>query len=222
MKSNSMLKHWDECMDIVTHAMIGMATSAGIMPTHPELACGLVLGNVAPDLDAFSRLGGKHAFLRFHQTYTHSLAAIALPILIGAWLWVIGSEIWSLLAFGLAIGMFMHVALDLTNSYGVRCLWPFTSKRFALDWIFFIDAPIIGLASIALLLVWLVGWEPGRLVLISVSFVVLLVLIVVVRGLIALRARQLIRSHQVDPSQMALIPTSWSPFLFFCLSARFR
>ncbi len=46
-------------MDIVTHAIIGMATSAGVMPTHPELACGLVLGNVAPDLDAFSLSTGR-------------------------------------------------------------------------------------------------------------------------------------------------------------------
>jgi len=79
-------------MDIVTHAMIGMASSAGVMPTHPALACGLVLGNVAPDLDAFSRLGGKHAFLRFHQTYTHSVAAIAVPVLIAGWFWMLGGS----------------------------------------------------------------------------------------------------------------------------------
>ncbi len=205
-------------MDIVTHAIIGMATSAGVMPTHPELACGLVLGNVAPDLDAFSRLGGKHAFLRFHQTYTHSLAAVTFPIIVGAVFWMLGSPIWANLAFGVAIGMFMHVALDLTNSYGVRCLWPFTSKRFALDWIFFIDAPIVCLTIVALAFQWLVGSELGWLRAISLSYVGLLAIVVFARGLIALRARQMLRGSTIEQSQTALIPTSCSPFHFLvCL-----
>ncbi len=106
---------------------------------------------------------------------------------------MLGSPIWANLAFGVAIGMFMHVALDLTNSYGVRCLWPFTSKRFALDWIFFIDAPIVCLTIVALAFQWLVGSELGWLRAISLSYVGLLAIVVFARGLIAKRARQMLR-----------------------------
>lgn len=202
-------------MDIVTHAMIGMATAGGVMPTHPELACGLVLGNVAPDLDAFSRLGGKHAFLRFHQTYTHSVAAVAVPVLIGLWLEMVGSEVWAHLSLGLAIGMAMHIGLDLTNSYGVRCLWPFTSERYALDWIFFIDAPILILTTVALACQWLLGPELRALRAVSLGYVAALLLVVVARGFIAARARRMLLRESAESSQAAIIPTSWSPFRFF-------
>lgn len=127
------MARYADFMDIVTHAMIGMASAAGVMPLHPGLACGLVLGNVAPDLDAFSRLGGKHVFLRFHQTYTHSLAAILAPLVLAAVLWMIHDNFWAEALIGMALGMALHVGLDLTNSYGVRCLWPLSSRRFALD-----------------------------------------------------------------------------------------
>ena len=43
-------------MDIATHALIGTATAAGLSQTHPALAVGIVLGNVAPDLDALNDL----------------------------------------------------------------------------------------------------------------------------------------------------------------------
>lgn len=201
------------------------------MPTHPALACGLVLGNVAPDLDAFSRLGGKHAFLRFHQTYTHSVAAIFIPLVIAGWLWMLQSEVWWQLAFGFAVGMAMHVGLDLTNSYGVRCLWPFSSKRFALDWIFFIDAPVLLLTTTALILAWMAGTNENQLRVISIVFIALLLLTVVVRGLISGRARRFALNDGTGISQTTVIPTTWSPFRFlvcqkadrggvaFCLNA---
>ncbi|EMI56826.1 metal-dependent hydrolase [Rhodopirellula sallentina] len=62
-------------MDIATHALIGSVVAAGTLDSHPALAAGVMVGNVLPDLDAFSRLAGKYAFMRLHQTYTHSLGA---------------------------------------------------------------------------------------------------------------------------------------------------
>ena len=118
---------YDKFMDIVTHALIGLASSAGLMHTHPALACGLVFGNVAPDLDAFSRLGGKHAFLRFHQTYTHSLAAMLLPFLLAVGLSVVESQVLAESALGFGIGMcdvyghYLDVDLRWTGSSLLMC-----------------------------------------------------------------------------------------------------
>jgi membrane-bound metal-dependent hydrolase YbcI (DUF457 family) len=205
---------YDKFMDIVTHALIGLASSAGLMPTHPALACGLVFGNVAPDLDAFSRLGGKHAFLRFHQTYTHSLAAMLLPFLLAVGLSVVESQVLAESALGFGIGMCIHVGLDLTNSYGVRCLWPLSRRRFALDWIFFIDVPIIVLTVFALIATRIFQGEAHYLRAISATYIVLLVLVVAMRGLIARRIRLIESENQRTDFSTAIIPTSFSPFEF--------
>ncbi|MEW4453751.1 metal-dependent hydrolase [Bremerella sp. JC817] len=206
-------------MDIVTHALIGATSAAGLLAWQPELACGVVLGNVAPDLDAFSRLGGKQAFIRFHQTYTHSVAAVALVGLASAGLWIASQTEWSLLLVGIAIGMVMHVGLDLTNSYGVRWAWPFQRSRMALDWIFFIDLPMLLWTLIGLSLVtW--AWGNGLwLAWISGGYVAGLLLMITVRGMIAMRARRLAVSlskaaNDRQATRISVIPTTWLPWRF--------
>ncbi|MCC9600968.1 metal-dependent hydrolase [Stieleria sp. JC731] len=201
-------------MDIATHALIGTATAAGLFQTQPALAVGLVLGNVAPDLDALSRVTGKHAFLRFHQTYTHSVGAIAMVLAIAAGLLILGLPVWGELAMGLVVGMVMHVGLDLTNSYGVKCLWPFSQRRFALDWIFFIDAFVIALSAVILIGQFVYQADEGLVRLFSVAFILTLILYVGIRCILAFRARRLVKSadHQTVPT--SIIPTTWSPFRF--------
>lgn len=205
-------------MDIVTHAMIGSATAAGLFQSHPGLAIGVMLGNVAPDLDAFSRLAGKRAFLRFHQTYTHSLGAIVAVVAAAAAMSRTSETIWSQIGFGLGIGMAMHVLLDLTNTYGVRCLWPLSRKRYSLDWIFFIDAWILA-GCFVILLSQCVFWKNhSALHVLSLAFLVGLILFCAVRGLIAWRARRLVAKEGASPAAQAIIPTTWSPFRFLvCL-----
>lgn len=201
-------------MDIVTHALIGSATAAGVVPTHPGLAVGLVLGNVVPDLDAFSRLAGKHAFLRFHQTYTHSIGAIVAVFALAAALHGLSEPVWGQILLGLGIGMAMHILLDLTNSYGVRCLWPLSTKRFALDWIFFIDAWIIGICVVTLAAQYSVRDDEHALRILSIAFVGVLVSTCAARGMIALRARRIAARNGVSGDPLAVIPTTWSPFRF--------
>lgn len=203
----------------MTHALIGATSAAGLLAWQPELACGVVLGNVAPDLDAFSRLGGKQAFIRFHQTYTHSVAAVAFVSLAAAGLWNASQAEGSLLLLGIAIGMVMHVGLDLTNSYGVRWAWPFQRSRMALDWIFFIDLPMLLWTLIGLSLVaW--SWGNGTwLAWISGGYVAGMLLMIPVRGMIAARARRLAVSMSEPsgdrpPPRISVIPTTWLPWQF--------
>ncbi|TWU17878.1 metal-dependent hydrolase [Allorhodopirellula heiligendammensis] len=201
-------------MDIATHALIGTATAAGLFQTQPALAVGLVLGNVAPDLDALSRVAGKHAFLRFHQTYTHSAGAIATVLAVAVGLLMAGIPVWGELAIGLVVGMAMHVGLDLANSYGVKCLWPFSQKRFALDWIFFIDAFIVGLCFVTLVAQCLCQTDKNLLRWSSIIFVTALMLYVGLRSVIAGRAKRLVNSASNQRGPISIIPTTWSPFRF--------
>ena len=201
-------------MDIVTHALIGSVAAAGTLEIHPAFSVGLVLGNVAPDLDAFSRVAGKQAFLRFHQTYTHSVGAIGLVVGLALTLIFVGEPVWAELVSGLAIGMAMHVGLDLTNSYGVRCLWPLSSKRFALDWIFFIDAMILAYTFIAAAIVALLINNQAALFWVSIIYVAGLAMMVAARGWLAKRARAFVCRSQVPTASVSIIPTTWSPRKF--------
>ena len=98
-------------MDIVTHAMMGAIAASPFLQSHPEAAVAFVFGSVAPDLDAFSRVFGRRAFLSAHQTWSHSLPVIAVIGLVG---WVLreGCGVyapWAPLAFALPLsaGIFL-------------------------------------------------------------------------------------------------------------------
>ena len=204
-------------MDIVTHAMIGGTMAAGVFPERPGLAIGLAVGNVLPDLDAFSRLGGKNAFMRFHQTYTHSIAAVSGVVTVAVITTLIPrGPIWllmlSMVAWGTALGMLTHIGLDLTNSYGIKCLWPISNRRYKLDWIFFIDVPIVVLSAVTLALMYMhhtFGWWIDRSMF-DVALIYLLVLMayVMIRAALWQRARRLAGP---DDAAVAVIPTAWPP-----------
>lgn len=201
-------------MDILTHALIGGASAAGCLPSQPELACGLIFGNVLPDLDAFSRLAGKRAFVRCHQTYTHSVAGVAIVLLLSVGLLASGQLAWSRFVAGLAMGMVMHIGLDLTNSYGVQWAWPLSHRRVAFDWIFFIDLPTLLFTSLALLLV---GWFAGNAAVlpwISGIYITVLLAHVAARAGLARRVQRIAQQNDPAAIRIAVIPTTWLPWRF--------
>jgi membrane-bound metal-dependent hydrolase YbcI (DUF457 family) len=127
-------------MDIVTHAMTGVIAAAPLAAWRPLTAACATFGCVLPDLDVLARLLGKRAFLRCHQTFTHSLPVIAALtlVILAAWHWVGLPEPWAPLA--LAAGMILHSMMDASNTYGAAIAWPLVRRRFSLGWLFFIDA----------------------------------------------------------------------------------
>lgn len=130
-------------MDIVTHGMMGVIAASPFMAEQPVAASLFMLGSVAPDLDAFSRVLGKRAFLKIHQTYSHAIPVIA----------AVGVLCWAVLRVAridaplgpvaLALGMLFHSALDVTNTYGIRLFAPFSPRRYCTEWVFFIDAVVV-------------------------------------------------------------------------------
>jgi len=129
-------------MDIVTHALTGTAIALPWMSTSPEASAGFVIGSVLPDIDALSRVFGKQAFMVCHQTYTHSVGAIAV-VIIAAFAMSLLDAVWPMLLLGCAAGMTMHVLLDFTNTLGVKCWLPFDKRRWCTEWAFFIDVPMV-------------------------------------------------------------------------------
>ena len=146
-------------MDIATHAMMGIVGASPALQTYPLGAVAFVFGSVAPDLDAFSRLFGKTAFMKFHQTYSHSLPVIVFTL---GLVWGIaklqGIDLTEIL-LGFGCGMFFHSLLDVSNTYGIKLFAPFSNQRYSLEWVFlhrssgdliygkFIDLARLGCAS---------------------------------------------------------------------------
>ncbi len=100
-----------------------------------------VLFALLPDIDYFLIFSDRLAFIRHHRGFTHSLTALPLFALLGALAGrALGGPRWfrPLFFLGLAV-LLSHLLLDLATSYGTQILFPFTRKRFTLDWLFIID-----------------------------------------------------------------------------------
>ncbi|MCL2001253.1 MAG: metal-dependent hydrolase, partial [Planctomycetes bacterium] len=132
-------------MDPLTHALLGAVISdAGfrrrLAPAATPFAMALA---TLPDLDAVTYWVSPLYAWSHHRGYTHSffLQFLASPIL-GYLGWRLGKKSGSWLRWsGLALAcLFSHTLLDLTGSWGVMPLLPFSNARISWD-----IAPIIDL-----------------------------------------------------------------------------
>jgi membrane-bound metal-dependent hydrolase YbcI (DUF457 family) len=110
------------------HAMVGVAARKW-MPHKEWLLLGVVLGNMAPDLD---NLAVAYATLirgdmrGLHRTFTHSIFTILTVLVVfyalGA---VTKNQKWRNFGMGFGAGILMHILVDLVAWFGgVEILWP--------------------------------------------------------------------------------------------------
>ncbi len=129
-------------MDPLTHTAAGVAI-ARLIPA-PSRKWGLLAGvgfALLPDIDVLVILVDRFSYIRHHRGITHSLLALGLFTLLGAWVGRrLGGPRWfrPLLALGATV-LGSHLLLDVATSYGTQILSPFSRHRFALDWLFIID-----------------------------------------------------------------------------------
>lgn len=111
------------------HAMAGVVARRW-MPKKEWLLLGMVLGNMFPDLDifvvAFATLAKLPDSEQYHRTFTHSLfTALALWLVFYLIAAATRNDKWKNFGMGFAIGIVMHIALDLVLWFnGVELLWP--------------------------------------------------------------------------------------------------
>jgi inner membrane protein len=114
---------------------------AGLQKTT-RLALPIVMvAGLAPELDTLSMLGGAGAYVHVNRTVTHSLlGAVVLAVVVALVFTRLGSKhptapvCFRPALVAALIGAGAHLLMDVTTSYGVRLLWPFSGKWFALDW----------------------------------------------------------------------------------------
>lgn len=128
-------------MDPVTHIAVSIAASRAGLNRATRLATPmLIVSGLAADLDWVTALVDPRSFLIGHRTMTHSIVGTAAIALLTALCFSLVGRRQSLspmrfpIAFAVCLmGAALHVLLDLANSYGVKLLWPFSDRWFALD-----------------------------------------------------------------------------------------
>lgn len=131
-------------MEPVTHALASLALGrAGLARVTHRAAPMLLVSGLAADLDWVSYTAGAPGFLAWHRTASHSLlGAVAIAAAVAAAFSLWGSRLPQSVPRPVrfmpalavcAAGAGLHLLLDLTDSYGVRLLWPFSARWFAWD-----------------------------------------------------------------------------------------
>jgi inner membrane protein len=142
---------------------VGLALSrAGLNRLTPHATAILILAVNAPDIDVVSAAGGSLAYLHYHRHLTHAIVMAPLMALLP--LVIVRLATRKPIAWGTAyllslIGLASHLALDLTNFYGIRLLLPFSARWLRLDITSIVD-PWIMMA----LLLSIIGPALSRLV----------------------------------------------------------
>ncbi|MBV8847880.1 MAG: metal-dependent hydrolase [Bryobacterales bacterium] len=135
-------------MDNLTHSLTGlMLARAGLAKSGGRGATlAVVVAANAPDFDVlWAGLPGGLRYFQYHRGITHSLAfspVLALVPLVIA-LFIGKSSLRWQLYLACWLGVLSHLAMDLTNVYGVRLLLPFSSRWLRLDTTDLIDPWIL-------------------------------------------------------------------------------
>ncbi len=195
-------------MDIVHHALIGVAgfVSASDVELLP-LGAAFLFGSVFPDLDVAFMALGKRFYLKNHQALTHSLPLSPLyALLLASPLFLLDGFSWSLL-FAALFGLWLHIALDWSNTFRLAPFAPFSYRRYSLDAIFFIDAVALSLTAGFYLFYNIGAAESWVTALYGTAFL-----------LYVLAKRWLQRRVRAQQQATIAIPSSLNPFSFYLLS----
>ena len=152
-------------VDPLTHGLASYTLKRAAFPrlTRSVTIAMLVAGSVA-DVDSLSKFAGPSLFLTFYRTYCHSLPAALLFSLLVTSPFLLRSsgptekQISSLPIFIAALAAsVLHLLMDLSQSTGMELFWPFSTRRFALDWVAPLDLWILGILLAGILLPALSG-----------------------------------------------------------------
>jgi membrane-bound metal-dependent hydrolase YbcI (DUF457 family) len=152
-------------MDILTHALASYALKRAAFPRIPRLAtAAMLIAGIAANIDWLSRYLGPSIYLNLHRTYCHSFLAALLFSMLASLPFSLAKSapdekrISPSSVFPAALAAsFLHLLIDLTQSSGVELLWPFSARRFALDWTARIDLWVPGILLAGILLPMLSG-----------------------------------------------------------------
>jgi membrane-bound metal-dependent hydrolase YbcI (DUF457 family) len=196
-------------MDIVHHGLIGGVGFVALASQNQELAAlGFLAGSVFPDLDVAFMALGKRAYLRLHQGPTHSLLLAPLYASLLALLPALQFGFDWLTFLAILAGLWLHLLLDLLNTFGIQILWPLTPRRYCKDAVFFIDTVTWLLTLSFFGLVYLAKVDPLPA---ALGYAVAFAGYLIAKHLLH---RRVLRQNTFDYA----IPSAFNPFSFLTLS----
>ena len=154
-------------MDTGTHIVMGIGLTAlatqdpAMAGSFAATATTLIVGSLIPDGDTVFKLKDNATYISNHRGITHSIPfTILWPLFITLLIFTFFKNVdtthvwlWAQLA------VFLHVFVDIFNSYGTQALRPITNKWIQLSVINTFDPIIFVLWCIGILL-WIVGVHP--------------------------------------------------------------
>lgn len=158
-------------MDTLTHVALGIGLG-GLAYIDPHvagsaevasavMAC-TIAAQQAPDADLVLRLFGNAVYTREHRGTSHSLPMLPIWALLVSGivhLFFPDTPFWTLALWSF-IGVVVHVASDIFNSYGTKALWPLSNRWIRLHVISIFDPFLFAMHALAILL-WLgIGLAP--------------------------------------------------------------
>lgn len=201
-------------MDTGTHILMGVALG-GLATLDPVVAespatlqcvpIATIVGSLIPDIDTVLKLKNNATYIRHHRGVTHSIPAVILwPLLISTvlypffpgthflhlWLWTF-------------IAVFLHVFVDIFNSYGTQALRPFSSKWIALGVINTFD-PFIFIIHVVGIIIWISGGHPGYTFLVIYA---VLIAYYIARMLSKRKVSEIVQRMIPDANDIIIAPT---------------
>ena len=151
-------------MDPLTHALASYSLARAAFPRlRASEQVAMVLAGSAASLDFFTGYLGPSAYLQFHRTATHSLlAAFAFAALFTSLAALVRrrdspSRPVRLVFLAALLAAFLHLALDVCQNEGIAPLWPFSPRRYQLDWTARLDLVVLAILLAGVLLPRLAG-----------------------------------------------------------------
>ena len=152
-------------MDPFTHALASYSIQRAAFPRISRGATiAIVLAGVVADVDLLSIYFGPSAYLALNRTYFHSiLAALAFTVLATLPFFLVkakGQENkppHAAIFSAALVASLCHLVLDTSQTDGAELLWPFSPRRFAMDWLPPLDLWVLGILLAGILLPLLSG-----------------------------------------------------------------
>ena len=148
-------------MDIVTHMVAGALIGEAFFRPRLGRSAPIVgaLAAIVPDLDVIAGLISSDPLMaiKAHRSVTHSLIFVPVAAMAVALVATLVTKRRALAGWYLSVaaaGLLAHLFLDLATNYGMVILWPWSDRRWALEWLGFLDPYLLAIMVTTLLLVW--------------------------------------------------------------------
>lgn len=204
-------------MDTATHVVMGVALAGlstidpAVTTMYPAIVTTVMVGSQIPDIDTVLKFKNNAVYINNHRGITHSIPfTLMWPILITILVSFIFKEnqyfhIW----LWAQIAVFLHVFVDIFNSYGTQALRPLTKKWIQIGTINTFD-PIIFLLHIGAITLWYFGGNP---VYIFTSLIIILVIYYIIRRILQQSIKR--AAIKLIPKDESIIKTFVAPTIRF-------